>query len=119
MFRRIPIVGLLLISGALGAVACRESRTEYDKTELSAREEVLRDTLFQFRKLIDTYAADHGALPQTLDDLVRAGYLREVPDDPMTKRKDWRIVSGDDPNSSNGGSGMVDVHSKSIAYSDW
>ncbi|MDT4968824.1 MAG: ral secretion pathway protein [Acidobacteriota bacterium] len=119
MFRRHPIIAFLLISVALGAVACREFSSEFDKTELSAREKVLRDTLFQFRKAIDTYAVDKGALPQSLGDLVGAGYIREVPDDPITGKKDWKILFGDDPNSSSGGRGIVSIHSASVAYRDW
>jgi general secretion pathway protein G len=86
---------------------------------LSARETVLRDTLFQFRMAIDNCAADQGALPQSLDDLVRAGYFRELPDDPITGKKDWKIRIGNDPNSRTGGRGIVDVHSTSVAYGDW
>ena len=49
------------------------------------------------RKLIDEYAADKGKLPQSLDELVTAGYMREVPKDPITDTADWAIATGDDP----------------------
>src|SRR5262245_6335244 len=45
---------------------------QYHKTILHARETVLREDLFQFRKGIDQYSADKGKLPQSLDDLVAA-----------------------------------------------
>ena len=86
----------------------------------------MRDNLFQMRKMIDQYAADKGALPQSLDDLIRAGYMHEIPVDPITQKKDWRIVMGDDPMSNEGGKGIVDVRSASTAkssegtsYSEW
>jgi general secretion pathway protein G len=124
MLRRL-IISLLIINGVLGAASCHAYK-EYDKSVLHARETVLRDDLFQLRKTIDIYAADRGTLPQSLDDLVKAGYLREVPDDPITGKKDWEIVVGDDPDSTKGGKGIVDVHSASTArsskgtpYNEW
>ncbi|HKP36373.1 MAG TPA: prepilin-type N-terminal cleavage/methylation domain-containing protein [Pyrinomonadaceae bacterium] len=97
---------------------------QYQKTILHARETVLRDDLFRIRMLIDQYAADKGKLPQSLEDLVSAGYMREIPTDPITDQKDWQIISGDDPFT--GESGMTDVHSSSgevstegTPYSDW
>lgn len=85
----------------------------YGKSVTAAREAVLRDNLFQMRKLIDQYAADKGKLPQTLDDLVTSGYLREIPVDPMTGERDWVVVPGEDPNSREGETGIVNVCSAS------
>ena len=86
---------------------------QYQKAVLRARETVLKDDLFQMRKLIDQYAADKGKLPQSLDELVSAGYMRELPEDPITGERNWNVVTGDDPNSSEGGQGVTDVHSTS------
>ena len=86
---------------------------QYTSTIIHAREAVLRDDLFQMRKMLDQYAADKGKLPQSLDDLVSAGYMREIPNDPMTGQKDWITVAGEDPNSSEGGQGIVNVCSAS------
>jgi general secretion pathway protein G len=69
------------------------------------------------RKLIDQYAAVKGKRPQSLDDLVTAGYMREVPKDPITDNKDWTIATGDDPYSTEGGTGITDVHSSSSEVS--
>src|SRR5712692_2365114 len=90
---------------------------QYQKTIMHARETVLRDDLFKMRSLIDQYAADKGKLPQSLDDLVSAGYMREIPRDPITDNKDWNIVTGDDPYSTEGGTGVTDVHSSSAETS--
>ncbi len=99
---------------------------QYQKTIMHTRETVLRDDLRKMRSLIDQFAADKGRLPQSLDDLVSAGYMRDVPIDPFTGQKDWAITNGEDPNSSEGAQGMTDVHSASAevstegtAYSEW
>ena len=86
---------------------------QYLRTVQHAREATLRDDLFQMRKVIDQYAADKGRLPQSLDDLVSAGYLREVPVDPMTEARDWNVETGQDPLSADGGSGVTEVRSAS------
>jgi general secretion pathway protein G len=99
---------------------------QYQKTIMHARETVLKDDLFNMRKLIDQYSADKGKLPQSMDDLVSAGYMREVPKDPITDNKDWNIVTGEDPYSTEGGTGVTDIHSSSsevstegTPYSEW
>ena len=99
---------------------------QYQKTILATREAVLREDLFKMRDLLDRYAADKQKLPQSLDDLVTAGYLRELPKDPITGQADWNATSGDDPNSPNGEQGVIDVHSASgdtssegTPYSEW
>jgi general secretion pathway protein G len=99
---------------------------QYQKTIMHARETVLRDDLFKMRSLLDQYAADKGQLPQSLDDLVTSGYVRELPVDPFTGQKDWAASTGDDPNSTEGGQGVTDVHSASpetstegTPYSEW
>jgi general secretion pathway protein G len=86
---------------------------QYQRTVLHAKETVLRDDLFQMRKAIDQYAADKGKLPQSPEDLVSGGYLREVPIDPITDNADWQVITGDDPASVEGGQGMTDVKSSS------
>jgi general secretion pathway protein G len=99
---------------------------QFQKTILASREAVLRDDLHTMRRLLDQYAADKGKMPQALDDLVTEGYMRELPIDPMTGQKDWTTVQGEDPNSTEGAQGIVDVHSASAdtssegtPYSEW
>jgi len=99
---------------------------QYQKTIMHARETILHDDLFKMRSLIDQYAADKGKLPGSLDDLVSGGYLREIPKDPITDNKDWAVVTGEDPYSTEGSSGVTDVHSSSgdtstegTPYSEW
>jgi len=99
---------------------------QYQKTIMATREAVLRDDLYKMRSLLDQYAADKQKLPQSLDDLVTEGYMRELPVDPITGQKDWTISTGDDPNSSTSEQGVTDVHSASpdtssegTPYSEW
>ena len=99
---------------------------QYQRTITATREAVLRDDLSKMRMLIDQFAADKGRLPQSLEELVTDGYMREVPVDPFTNQKDWAITTGEDPNSTEGQSGMTDIHSSSgevstegTPYSEW
>jgi general secretion pathway protein G len=99
---------------------------QYQRTITHTREAVLRDDLFKMRSLIDQFAADKGRLPQSIDELASEGYLREVPVDPFTGQKDWAITTGEDPNSTDGQSGITDIHSSSgdtstegTPYSEW
>ena len=91
-----------------------------------AREATLRNNLFQMRQLLDYYASDKGKRPQSLDDLVSAGYMREIPVDPITGERDWTTTTAPDVNSAEGGSGIGDVRSaapgtssEGTPYSEW
>jgi general secretion pathway protein G len=100
---------------------------QYQKTILSTREAVLREDLNKMRTLIDQYAADKQKLPQSLDDLVSSGYMRDKPLDPMTGLADWAEETGEDPSSDKGESGLINVRSSSqdvssdgvTPYSQW
>src|SRR5260370_20804014 len=61
----------------------------YEKSVVRAREATLKQDLQAMRQSIDNYTLDKQAAPQSLEDLVQAGYLRMVPKDPMTGTADW------------------------------
>ena len=84
----------------------------YQNSVRQARETVLKENLWQLRRAIDQYGADKGKLPQSLDDLVTAGYLRELPKDPITEKAEWQEISGENINSSDGEQGLKDVKSQ-------
>lgn len=86
---------------------------QYFKTVQHAREAVLADNLFQMRKMIRQYQADKGKLPASLEELTTAGYMRELPKDPMTDEVNWEAVRGEDPASTKGEDGVIDVKSVS------
>jgi general secretion pathway protein G len=100
----------------------------YEKSVQRAREAALKQDLQAMRQSIDNFTLDKQAAPQSLDDLVQAGYLRKVPVDPMTNQADW-VVQYDSlvlsPEQSS--TGVVDVHSNSgrvspfenTPYNEW
>jgi general secretion pathway protein G len=100
----------------------------YQQSIIRARESVLRQNLFTLRSVIDQYSMDKQKAPQSLQDLVDAGYLKQIPVDPMTNSRDtWQTVQEDtlvsvDQNET----GISDVHSGSgaigsdgVAYAQW
>ncbi len=115
------IVISILVILALIAMA------QYNKTVLAAKEATLREDLFQMRRMIDQYYADKAKMPQSLDDLVTAGYLNEIPIDPMTDQRDWQVEFGEDPGSTDNSQGVINVRSASNdidasgtrRYSEW
>jgi general secretion pathway protein G len=99
----------------------------YNQSIVQARESVLRSNLSTLRTVISQFTLDKQKAPQSLDDLVQAGYFRQVPVDPMTRLPNWEVVQEDiqlavdqqEP-------GITDVHSASngtasdgTAYSSW
>lgn len=99
----------------------------YQKSVIRAKESVLRQNLFTLRTVIDEYTYDKAKAPQSLQDLVSEGYLRQVPVDPMTGQAEWTVVMEDAITSVNQTEpGVFDVRSKSdkkslegTPYSEW
>jgi general secretion pathway protein G len=83
----------------------------YQRSVQNAREVVLKENLWQMRKAIDQYAADKGKLPQSLDELVTAKYLREKPVDPITEKAEWTEVQGENTGSPDASQGLKDIKS--------
>ena len=108
-FTLLELVMVMTIIVILAAVAV----TSYQHIQLKARETILQHNLNEMRKLLDQYAADREKLPGSLDDLVTAGYMHEIPLDPTTGEKDWVVDTGEDTISRDGGTGVIDVHSNS------
>ncbi len=92
---------------------------QYRGASQSAREAVLKEDLFQFRRLIDQYYVDKHKYPASLKSLVDDGYLREVPKDPITKSAETWVEVKEEVNADNLTPGfvpgVVDVHSGSEA----
>jgi general secretion pathway protein G len=86
----------------------------YTRTVQHARESVLKKDLQTMREAIDNYTLDKQQAPQSLQDLVDAHYLRQVPVDPVTQQTDWALHYGDAVLSADQTStGVDDVHSGS------
>jgi general secretion pathway protein G len=93
-----------------------------------AREAVLREDLQTMRMAIDSYTMDKQKAPQSLDDLVQEGYLKAIPEDPMTHSKEtWVTDTSDamysidqtDPGINDVHSGSEESASDGQAYSSW
>ena len=100
----------------------------YNQSILRAKESVLRQDLFQLRSLISQYTLDKQKAPQSLDDLVQAGYIKQIPTDPMTgSNSTWTVdqedtvmsVDQQDPGISDVHSGAAQYSSDGTAYSTW
>ncbi|MGO9897370.1 MAG: type II secretion system protein [Bryobacteraceae bacterium] len=100
----------------------------YQKTIVRAKESVLKNNLFTLRTVIDNYSYDKMKAPQSLQDLVSEGYLKEVPMDPMTaSNSTWKTIMEDASQALNQSEpGIFDVRSGSdktsldgTAYADW
>src|SRR6201997_2433161 len=61
----------------------------YNRSILRAKESVLKQDLFTLRQVISQYTLDKQKAPQTLDDVVQAGYLKVIPKDPFTNEANW------------------------------
>ena len=93
-----------------------------------AREAALKEDLQTMRTAIDTYTMDKQKGPQSLDDLIQDGYLRAIPEDPMTRSKDtWVTESSDsmvsldetEPGITDVHSGSTDTGTDGQPYSSW
>ena len=108
-FTLIELMIVMTIIGLLLAIAI----PSYINSVRSAKEAVLREDLHAMRTAIDSYTVDKEKAPQTLDDLVQAGYLKAMPVDPFTHRTDtWLAVQDDSLMTiDQTQSGISDVHS--------
>jgi len=88
---------LALIIGAIStiSIAAWISQPTCKLTIRQSNEAVLRQNLDTLRHVIDAYTYDKRRAPQSLEDLVVAGYLRRIPVDPTTNQADWRVILED------------------------
>ncbi len=123
-FTLIELMIVMLIIGVLAGIAI----PSYLSSLKNAKEAVLKEDLHVMRQAIDSYTMDKERAPQSLDDLVQSGYLKTIPQDPMTHTNStWTTVTDDSLQSVDQTAGGVgDVHSGSgetgtngEAYSSW
>lgn len=98
----------------------------YQAIIVRARESVLKQNLYLLRRQIQTFAADQGRYPQSLQELVDRGYLRELPLDPITdSRETWQEIKeegeslGEQPGVVDVKSGAEGISSEGTPYSEW
>ncbi len=123
-FTLIELMVVMLIIGVLMAIAV----PNYVAAVKAAKESVLREDLHVMRQAIQAYTMDKQKAPQSLQDLVDAGYLREIPVDPMTRSADtWNTDQSDamssidqtEPGIDDVHSGDEDTASDGQPYSSW
>ncbi len=126
-FRGFTLVELMIVMTII-TIIMSVAVPMYQKAIVRAKESVLRNNLFTLRTLIDEYTFDKQKAPQTLEDLVREGYLRQVPVDPILgSNTGWRLVMEEATASvSQTEPGIFDVRSGSdqmslegTPYSEW
>jgi general secretion pathway protein G len=126
-FRGFTLVELMVVM-AIVTIILSVAVPMYQKAIVRAKESVLRNNLFTLRTLIDEYTFDKQKAPQALEDLVREGYLRQVPLDPITgSNQTWRVIMEDVMSSVNQTEpGIFDVRSgadqtslEGTSYAEW
>lgn len=115
------VLALISILAAMGVV-------QYRNGVRHTQESVLRTDLFRMRDAIDQYYADKNKYPSSLDTLVSDGYMRRIPEDPITQSADtWQTVAAEpDPSNPTAEPGIYDVKSGAQGtaldgsnYADW
>lgn len=118
----------LLIVLALISILASMAVVQYRNSVRHAQESVLRTDLFRIRDAIDQYYADKNKYPATLEALVTDGYMRRIPEDPITRSTDtWQTIPAEaDPSNPTAEPGIYDVKSGAPGaaldgsnYSDW
>lgn len=108
----IELMIVVAIIGILVALAV----PSFQQSAVKAREAALKQNLHTIRTVLDQHYADKGVYPPSLETLVEAGYLRQVPMDPFTEAADaWVIEFEENPDEEE--DGIFDVHSSSDALS--
>jgi general secretion pathway protein G len=121
-FTLLELITVVALIGILAAIALPNYRIAL----ITAREAVLKEDLYRFRDLIDQYYADKGRYPASLEAMVEDGYMRRIPNDPITNSADWVVVAAEAEPGTEEEPGVYDVKSASEStsmsgtpYSEW
>jgi len=109
-FTFIEMVMVIVVMGILLGIAIPVYRAQM----LTSKEAVLKHNLAIVRERLDQFKADRNKYPSSLQELVESGYLREIPEDPMTGAEEWEEIFTDyDPNEPDADPGIQDIRSQS------
>src|ERR1700684_1707966 len=115
------VIAIILILATISA-------GHYEKSVVRAKETTLHTDLKVMRDAIQHYTEDKEMAPSSLEDLVSAHYIQQIPSDPMTNAKDWVTASEDfDLSPEQRSAGVTDLHSaadtvspfENTPYSSW
>jgi len=115
----------LLVVFAIIALLLSVALPRYQTSVQRSKEAVLKQNLTTAREAIDRFHADRGRYPDGLEDLVREGYLRSLPHDPLTESSaTWTIVPPRDLAAAGGRvfdlrSGASGAARDGSRYEDW
>ena len=113
-FTLIELMIVLTIVATLISIAIPNYRYSLHR----AKEVTLRQNLSVMRHVIDQYTLDKLAAPQSLEDVVGAGYLREVPKDITGDTTTWQLdICEESFSPEQTSTGLCDVHSGSSEVS--
>ena len=120
------IIELLIVMSIIGILAAI-AVPNYKWGLIKAREAVLKENIYSINSSIDQFYADQGKYPDSLQELVDKKYLRDIPKDPFTGQKEWRVTPPQSSADSADVKGSVyEVHSLSDIigsdgrpYSEW
>jgi general secretion pathway protein G len=87
-FNLIEVLIVMVILGILITIII----PSYKHSVIRAKEAVLKENLFQIRDAINKYYYDKNKYPTSLSDLVASRYLRDLPVDPITNQKNWKLI---------------------------
>ncbi len=107
--RGFTLIELLVVLSIIAMLVAIVS-PRYFKSIDRARESSLHTSLATLRDAIDKFDGDLGRYPQSLDELAQRQYIREIPIDPVTGRRDTWVVSPP-PSDAVVVDGVADVHS--------
>ncbi|MDO7484463.1 prepilin-type N-terminal cleavage/methylation domain-containing protein [Acinetobacter baumannii] len=119
IYKGFTIVELLVVLSVIALLLTIITPRYLNKID-EGKEVVLKQNLATIRYSIDQYYSDQGQYPSQLKQLVEKHYLRDIPEDPIMKSRDWTIVKENEQQ------GIYDVKSQSQAvasdkrvYAEW
>ena len=123
--RGFTLLELLIVVALIGIIAAL-AVPQFKHTPLKAKEAVLKEDLYILRDVIDQHYTDKGKYPSTLQDLVETGYLRKIPNDPITGSSETWVIETVPAEEGEEEGGVYDVHSGApgtaldgTSYSEW